>query len=268
MSLLEEYRKQFLWRDWDTALSTCPIQPGQHVLDLGCAVGDLSRELAQRGAIVTGVDGNAELLQFAREQNYSNCTFVQQDLSSLRLNQKFSGLWCSFTAAYFTNFAGIFDRWLTLLEDDAWACVTEIDDLLGHEPISKTTRRRIIQFYEQALISERYDFLSGRKIGDTITARKFKVGKIELRDQELSFNGPASELILKAWSKRFDRMGLLKAFWGQEFNEFKDEFLNTLASPRHRSLCKVLCYTCCPHDTSNIPAGQKIQPIQEVSKRT
>jgi hypothetical protein len=54
-------------------------------------------------------------------------------------------------------------------------------------------------------------------------------------------------------------MGLLKAFWGQEFNEFKDEFLNTLASPNHRSLCKVLCYTCCPHDTSNTLRGQKIQ---------
>src|SRR5215471_6508751 len=123
MSLLEEYRKQFLWRDWDMALSTCPIQPGQHVLDLGCGVGDLSRELAQRGAIVTGVDGNAELLQFAREQNYSNCTFVQQDLSSLRLNQKFSGLWCSFTAAYFTNFAGIFDRWLTLSTKTSRGCL-------------------------------------------------------------------------------------------------------------------------------------------------
>src|SRR4051812_7335355 len=122
MTLAEEYKRQFEWKDWPTALARCPISPGQYVLDLGCAVGDLSRELASRGAIVTGVDANDELLAVANSHSYSNCTFIQQDLASLKLDRKFDGIWCSFTAAYFTNFEAVFSRWLTFLNKDAWVC--------------------------------------------------------------------------------------------------------------------------------------------------
>lgn len=242
MSPLKEYKRQFFWRDWNTVLSKCPLRPGQRVLDLGCAIGDLSRELAKRGAIVTGVDSNVELLQFARNQSYSSCTFIQQDLSSLSLNQKFDGLWCSFTAAYFINFSEVFDHWVSLLEANAWVCITEIDDLLGHEPISKSTRQKIEIFYEEAKKLGRYDFLMGRKIDDVLNCCGFKTDKLLLRDGELSFTGPASESVLQAWSNRFDRMSGLKALWGAGFQELKDEFLSTLASKNHRSLCKVMCY--------------------------
>ena len=77
MSLTEEYRKQYEWRDWSRALSACPIMRGQHVLDLGCGPGDHSAELIIRGAIVTGVDGNEELLAAARNRCPENATFIK-----------------------------------------------------------------------------------------------------------------------------------------------------------------------------------------------
>mgnify|MGYP003387232255 CR=1 FL=1 len=133
MSLAEEYKRQFKWRDWSKVLDLCPIVPGQLVLDLGCGPGDLSNELAARGCIVTGVDANEELLSIARQECKTNGSFIQCDLSSLDLGQtKFDGLWCSFTSAYITDFAKVFDSWLPFLKPDLWGCITDIDDLFGH----------------------------------------------------------------------------------------------------------------------------------------
>lgn len=39
---------------------------GRKILDLGCGEGAYSRELARRGAQVTGVDGSARLVEVAR----------------------------------------------------------------------------------------------------------------------------------------------------------------------------------------------------------
>jgi 2-polyprenyl-3-methyl-5-hydroxy-6-metoxy-1,4-benzoquinol methylase len=58
MSLADEYRRQFAWRDWATALGALPPTSGHLVLDLGCAQGDLAAELVARGARVIGLDLN------------------------------------------------------------------------------------------------------------------------------------------------------------------------------------------------------------------
>ncbi len=42
---------------------------GRNVLDLGCGEGGYARELAKRGAAVTGVDGSARLIEVARSRS-------------------------------------------------------------------------------------------------------------------------------------------------------------------------------------------------------
>jgi demethylmenaquinone methyltransferase/2-methoxy-6-polyprenyl-1,4-benzoquinol methylase len=44
------------------------IEPGQRVLDLGCGTGALTLRAAQRGAMVKGIDVNAQMLDIARER--------------------------------------------------------------------------------------------------------------------------------------------------------------------------------------------------------
>jgi len=240
MSLIEEYRRQFPWRDWPRALGLCPITRGQQVLDLGCGPGDLSAMLAAHGAEVTGVDHDPQLLAAARTL-VPDINFEQQNLSKLTLPATFDGIWCSFTAAYFVDFPATFARWCTFLKPNAWVCLIDIDDLLGHEPRSDATRDVLERFYRDALEKHRYDFRAGRRLTSALETQGFHVITTELADRELAFNGPASPEVLEAWRARFSRMAGLKTFLGGDFADFTDAFIGALESPQHRALCRVVC---------------------------
>jgi ubiquinone/menaquinone biosynthesis C-methylase UbiE len=240
MTLVEEYQRQFPWRDWSRALALCPITRGQQVLDLGCGTGELSAELAARGGTVTGIDHDPELLAAARIRA-PDVHFEQHDLSKLVLPASFDGIWCSFTAAYFVPFTTTFARWCTFLKPSAWICLIDIDDLLGHEPRSDATRDTIERFYGEAFEKSRYDFRVGRRLASALESQGFQVSSTELTDRELSFDGPASPEVLEAWQARLARMGGLKAFLGDGFADFTGDFVRALQSPRHRASCRVVC---------------------------
>ncbi len=62
------------------------IPPGCRVLDLCCGTGQISTGLSERGYQVTGLDGSAAMLRFARE-NAPNVEFIHGDARSFELAQ-------------------------------------------------------------------------------------------------------------------------------------------------------------------------------------
>ena len=70
------------------ALDWLAIQPGERVLDLFCGIGNFSLPLAQAGAVVTGVEGSAEMVERAtanaRFNHVQQVHFFQTDLSNER----------------------------------------------------------------------------------------------------------------------------------------------------------------------------------------
>jgi SAM-dependent methyltransferase len=147
MSLADDYQRQLQWRSWPAVFARLPSVQGQWVLDLGCAVGDQSAEFVARGARVSGMDGNDELLQVARSKGLANAQFIQADLRALpELGTTADGLWCSFAAAYFPELPAVLASWARHVKPGAWICLVEIDDLFGHEPLS-TTAKRLLDAY-------------------------------------------------------------------------------------------------------------------------
>jgi SAM-dependent methyltransferase len=73
----------------DDLLQRIDLQPGQHLLDLGCGAGGISRYMAERtGARVTGMDYSADAVAVARQRaadSSAQLDFVQGDLNGLQL---------------------------------------------------------------------------------------------------------------------------------------------------------------------------------------
>lgn len=243
MSLAEDYKQQFGYRAWADIFAALPNPSGQTVLDLGCGIGDQAAELVARGAHVIGFDANEELLDAARKRSLANADFCCANLNeSLPLDQRVDGIWCSFVAAYFTKLDDALLRWKKHLKPGAWIAMTEIDDLFGHEPLLPQSRAMLNAYVEDSLQAERYDFRMGRKLRFFLEKAGFEVvQEFLVFDRELSFSGPASEDVLQAWKRRFDRMKLLQQHCGEHFDTMRDDFLHCLARPEHQSSAKVHC---------------------------
>ena len=241
MDLATEYRRQRAWRDWEGAFSLLPPLEGRTVLDLGCGVGDQTAELAGRGALVIGLDGNQELLGAARARGIANAEFRRADLREpLDSDLSVDGIWCSFVAAYFPELSPALIRWSNALRPGGWIALTEIDDLFGHEPVSPRTRELLDAYVEESLTAGRYDFRMGGKLHGQLEGAGFSIlEERDLVDQELAFSGPALPEVIEAWSARFDRMGLLREACGAEFGAVRTDFLAALARPDHRASARV-----------------------------
>ena len=243
MTLAEQYARQARWRRWDRVLPMLPLAPKQKVLDLGCGVGSAARLLAERGAKVTGVDADAELLALAREEGGAP-SYVLGDLTRLEALDlpAADGIWSSFVVAYFPDLVPLLRKWSRFLKPGGWICLVETDDLFGHEPLSAETRALFERFYEEALAAGRYDFRAGGKLAGALEAAGYVLlGTERIPDVELAFDGPAQPDVLLGWEERLDRMPALRRFLGAErFATVRAELLACLASPEHRSRAQVV----------------------------
>ncbi len=64
---------------------------GERILDLGCGTGQLTAEIAKRGALVTGIDNSGDMLVQART-NYPELTFIAGDAAGFRFPERFDAV--------------------------------------------------------------------------------------------------------------------------------------------------------------------------------
>ena len=69
-------------------VSAWDIRPGDHVLELGCGTGLMTRQLIDRGGIVTAVDRSEPMLSRARRRA-PEATFVTSDVTTFATDDRF-----------------------------------------------------------------------------------------------------------------------------------------------------------------------------------
>ena len=241
--MIEEYKRQYRWRPWQTVYEMLPDLENKTVLDMGCGIGDQAADFIERGARVIGVDLNEHLLAEARSRCPVNARFIHADFRELRgLNRRVDGIWSSFSAAYAPDFEPVLDLWKQQLAKGGWIAVIEVDDLFGHKPLSENVSHILERYAVEAYNRGYYDFYKGRKLEKNMREAGFEIlESITLKDQELSFSGPASPAVLESWRKRLERLSLLRERCGDDFGNVKEEFLACLSDINHESFCKVYC---------------------------
>lgn len=79
---LYQQKHAFVFHQGSGLIDWLNPQLGEKILDLGCGTGELTAELSQSGAEITGIDRSEEMIQRARQQ-YPQLSFYVEDATQL-----------------------------------------------------------------------------------------------------------------------------------------------------------------------------------------
>jgi trans-aconitate 2-methyltransferase len=82
-----ESRFSFVWSHGASLVDLLDPQAGETILDLGCGTGQLTSQIAERGALVTGLDGAPAMVAQARI-NYPQLKFILAEAANFMLPER------------------------------------------------------------------------------------------------------------------------------------------------------------------------------------
>jgi len=86
-----EGKHSYVWQFGAGLMDVLAPREGERILDVGCGTGQLTAEIASRGAQVVGLDSSTNMLGQAR-QNYPGQEFVLADATSFRFPEPFDAV--------------------------------------------------------------------------------------------------------------------------------------------------------------------------------
>lgn len=240
MDLLKEYINQNTWRDWERYLVNLPLSENQLVYDLGCSIGTVSKLLAKEVRKVVGFDNDKDLLDEANKRKENNCEFVLENIFTLDPSklEKCDGIWMSFALAYMEDPKLFISKWIKCLNYNGWFAIVDIDGLFsGHLPENNKYLNKIEAFENESEKSKIYDFKIGEKIKMLMEESGLEIITAENNwyDVELNFRGGANIDIVENWRARLERMIKLKDYFGVNYDEFCNDFLNLISDESHEA---------------------------------
>jgi trans-aconitate 2-methyltransferase len=95
-SALYESKHSFVWQYGADCLELLSPQMGERILDLGCGTGQLTQEIAKRGAIAIGIDQAPTMISQA-QKNYPNLQFEVADATNFHVEEPFDAVFSNAT---------------------------------------------------------------------------------------------------------------------------------------------------------------------------
>lgn len=88
---LYDNKHAFVFQYGEGVLDLLDVKPGEHILDLGCGTGHLTQKIKDHGAVVTGIDGSAEMIAKAKE-GYPDVNFLVADATDFYFDEPFDAV--------------------------------------------------------------------------------------------------------------------------------------------------------------------------------
>ncbi len=93
---LYDDKHSFVWKMAGGLLGLLNAQSGERILDVGCGTGHLTAQIAEAGALVTGIDSSAEMIRRAQEK-YPHLQFRVMDAREIAFQESFDAVFSNAT---------------------------------------------------------------------------------------------------------------------------------------------------------------------------
>ncbi len=100
-----EGKHSYVWQFGAGLVDVLASREGERILDVGCGTGQLTAEIAARGAQVVGLDSSTNMLGQAR-QNYPGQKFVLADAANFRFPEPFDAVFSNAALHWVKNAEG------------------------------------------------------------------------------------------------------------------------------------------------------------------
>jgi trans-aconitate methyltransferase len=81
-------------------------KPGERILDLGCGPGQLTHAIAERGAVVVGLDSSPAMVGQAR-QNFPELDFILDDAAAMNFDEPFDAVFSNAALHWMLDAEGV-----------------------------------------------------------------------------------------------------------------------------------------------------------------
>src|SRR5260370_31230475 len=95
-------KHSFVWKRATGLLDLLAAQPGERILDVGCGTGHLTAQIAEAGALVSGIDRSPEMVRQA-EEKYPDLRFQVMDAREITLPESFDAVFSNATLHWITE---------------------------------------------------------------------------------------------------------------------------------------------------------------------
>ena len=99
---LYDDKHSFVWKMAAGLLELLAAQRGERILDVGCGTGHLTAQIAEAGALVTGIDCSPEMIRQAQEK-YPKLQFQVMDAREITFPESFGAVFSNATLHWITE---------------------------------------------------------------------------------------------------------------------------------------------------------------------
>jgi trans-aconitate methyltransferase len=195
---LYEAQHAFVWQMGAGLIDILAPKPGERILDVGCGTGQLTHEIANRGAEVLGVDASPEMIGQAR-QNYPRLRFALQDATSLNFDREFDAVFSNAALHWILDAAGAADSMSRALKTGG-RLVLEMGGRGNIRQIHEAVEAAFRRYSDAALPTPLNYFPSLSEYSSTLEAHGFEVRSASLFDRPTPLEG---ERGMEQWIKQF-----------------------------------------------------------------
>lgn len=173
-------------------------QPNELILDLGCGSGELTQQIADRGASVVGLDASESMIAKARQQ-FPALDFQLADAATFELPQRFDAIFSNAALHWMTDYEAVVQRMKHHLKPGG-RLVAEFG---GKGNVQQITDELVRQLQNQAydLTVSWWYFPSVGEYASVLEKHGFSVKLAQHYDRDTPLNDPESGLT--DWIEQF-----------------------------------------------------------------